>query len=434
METPEIRPRWYEGLTAAHWIILAIASAGWIFDVYEGQLFTILFTPMFQELTRHQQVIGSADSKQIIDWLSNAGFAAFLFGGAAGGLFFGVMGDRYGRLRVMAVTILVYSLFSALTAFAKAPWQVLALRFLVAMGTGGEWAVAAALVAETFPIRSRAVAGGIFHGSSVAGASLASITGLILAKLHLSWRTGFLIGLLPALLVLWIRLGVRVAPPETEPAPETADEHQPSGSLRELFGHPVWRKRALIGLGLATVGLATYWGNFASGHTLAARALGDASDEQRQSASSLAYLLMNVSGGLVGLLAFAPLSNRLGRRGAFALYHVGAAVMVPWTYLGGYGYATTLVLLSVMAFFVLGMHAGYAIYFPELFPTRLRATGSSACFNLGRVLGAVALLVRGGLGRWLGMPMAATAISSLFWVGLILLYFAPETRGQKLPE
>ena len=102
----------------------------------------------------------------------------------------------------------------------------------------------------------------------------------------------------------------------------------------------------------------------------------------------MAYLLMNFSGGLLGLLSFAPMANRLGRRGTFAVYHVGAGLLAPVTYLGGFGYAGTLVLLSVMAFFVLGMHAGYAIYFPELFPTRLRATGSSVCFNMGRVLGA----------------------------------------------
>lgn len=424
METPEIRPRWYEGLTAAHWTILAIASAGWIFDVYEGQLFATLAKPMFEQMTG-----GEAE----VEWLKNVGFAVFLLGGAAGGLFFGILGDRHGRLRVMSVTILVYSVFSALTAFTTAPWQVLVLRFLVAMGTGGEWAVAAALVSETFPIRSRAVAGGIFHGSSVAGASLASITGLILTHWHLSWKTGFLIGLLPALLVLWIRLGVRGTPSEAA-AESPADLPRPSGNLKELFGDPLWRRRALLGLGLATVGLATYWGTFASGLKLAGDSFVEGSNADRANASNLAYLLMNVGGGLAGLLAFAPLANRLGRRGAFALYHLGAAVLVPWAYLGGYGYATTLVLLSIMAFFVLGMHAGYAIYFPELFPTRLRATGSSACFNLGRVMGSLLLLVRGYMDTTWGTPIAASVISSLFWFGLILLYFAPETRGQKLPD
>ena len=206
-------------------------------------------------------------------------------------------------------------------------------------------------------------------------------------------------------------------------------------ALAELFGATPWRSRALLGLGLATVGLATYWGIFAWGPELAAGAIaGTVSLEQSQAARSLTYLLMNFTGGLLGLLSFAPIADRLGRRGAFAVYHAGAGLLVPWAFLATHGYAGTLCLLSLMAFFVLGMHAGYAIYFPELFPTRLRATGSSVCFNLGRVLGAVMLLIRGELGAHLGMARAASVISGLFWVGLIVLWFAPETRGQTLPE
>ena len=180
MEQPGRQPRWYEGLTSTHWIMLAVASAGWIFDVYEGQLFTIFKTPMLRELTD--------GSPGTIDFQANIGLAAFLLGGALGGLFFGILGDRYGRLRIMSATILVYSVFSALTYFATTTWQVHVLRFLVALGTGGEWAVAAALVAETFPTRARAAASGLFHASSVIGVGLASVTGLIFVSPD-SWRT-----------------------------------------------------------------------------------------------------------------------------------------------------------------------------------------------------------------------------------------------------
>jgi MFS family permease len=444
MESPGRQPRWYEGLTSTHWIILAVASAGWIFDVYEGQLFTIFKTPMLAELT--------GGSTAAIDLQANIGFAAFLLGGALGGLYFGILGDRYGRLRIMAATILVYSVFSALTYFARTTWQVQVLRFLVALGTGGEWAVAAALVAETFPTRARAAASGLFHASSVIGVGLASLTGLVFVRPD-SWRTAFLVGLLPSLLVLYIRAGLREPATASSEGKSRSDvaigdnglaggtghgsANRPdrTGGLAELLGRPLWRSRALLGLGLAAVGLATYWGIFAWGPELAARTLGaGASAEKKQAASSLAYLLMNFTGGLLGLLSFAPLANRVGRRGAFAVYHVGAGLLAPWTYLGDNGYVATLCSLSLMAFFVLGMHAGYAIYFPELFPTRLRATGASVCFNMGRVLGAVILVIRGELGRHLGMPRAAAAISCLFWIGLILLWFTPETRGRGLPE
>ncbi len=131
---------------------------------------------------------------------------------------------------------------------------------------------------------------------------------------------------------------------------------------------------------------------------------------------------------------FCALASWRGRRFAFAVYHVGAALTAPAAFLWAGSYAQAVGLLSLMAFFVLGMHAGYAIYFPELFPTRLRATGSSACFNLGRVLGAVILLVRGSLGASLGLRRAVVLMSGLFWIGLIILLFAPETRGRDLPE
>jgi hypothetical protein len=353
---------------------------------------------------------------------------------------------------MMAVTILVYSVFSSLTAFAQSALQVQALRFLVALGTGGEWAIAAALVAETFPSQSRARASGIFHASSVLGTGLASLSGLLFQSPG-AWRLGFLLGLLPALLVLWIRAAIRepdrwasARRSKADGADATASIGggaisatsallRPLGGVRELLGCRPWRSRALVGLGLATVGLATFWGIFAWGPELAGTILGAGlSESRRQQMGSRAYLLMNVTGGLVGLLSFAPLASWWGRRAAFAVYHIGAGVMVPICFLGARTYTQALVLLPVMGFFVLGMHAGYAIYFPELFPTRLRATGSSVCFNLGRVFGAAILLVRGSIGSAIGLRWAVVAMSSLFWVGLLILRFAPETRGQELPD
>jgi hypothetical protein len=259
-----------------------------------------------------------------------------------------------------------------------------------------------------------------------------------------AWRWGFLVGLAPALLILWIRMSLReperwrAAKQEAEGAPAPGDpghaDHR-LGSLSELLGDRRWRSRALLGLGLAAVGLGTYWGIFAWGPERVGEVLGDGvSGPQKQAASSWAYLLMNFTGGMFGLLAFAPIASWKGRRFAFALYHIGALVVVPVTFLGAQTYLQTLWLLPTMAFFVVGMHAGYAIYFPELFPTRLRATGSSFCFNLGRVLGAAILLVRGAIGAQLGLRHGVVAMSGLFLVGLILLAYAPETRGQNLPE
>jgi predicted MFS family arabinose efflux permease len=378
----------------------------------------------------------------LVDWHANVAFALFLVGGAIGGLGFGILSDRIGRVRVMSLTILSYSVFSALTFFARNVWDVDVLRFLVALGTGGEWAVAAAMVAETFPVRARAFGSGIFHASSILGGVLASGTGMVLDSPG-QWRWGFLVGLAPSLLIVWIRMSLRDPESWQAAREKSSDPGAEMGSLRELLGDRRWRFRALLGLALASVGLATYWGIFAWGPELAGLVLPPSvTPAQRQAASSQAYLVQNVTGGFLGLLSFAPLASWLGRRIAFMIYHVGALVFAPITFLATTSYTQALCLLPVMAFFVVGMHAGYAIYFPELFPTRLRATGASFCFNLGRAIGAAILLVRGSFRTWLGqqygpnlgLRYAVVAMASLFLVGLVLLCFAPETRGQKLPD
>ncbi|MFP6694815.1 MAG: MFS transporter, partial [Pirellulales bacterium] len=161
--------RWYHGVTPYEWLVLAIASAGWVFDVYEGQIFNITRGQMLAEIIGEKAT--DADIKKYGDMF----LGIFLLGGTIGGLLFGTLADRLGRRPVMIVTIMMYSLFSGLTFFATELWQVASLRFLVAMGVGGEWAVAAALVAEVFPTRARAQAAGIFHASSVFGTWMAAL-------------------------------------------------------------------------------------------------------------------------------------------------------------------------------------------------------------------------------------------------------------------
>ncbi|WP_152054056.1 MFS transporter [Tautonia marina] len=434
-------------LGTSAWLVFTIASAGWVFDVYEGQLFAVFKGPMLREL------LGGAPGAELteslrgrIDWHSNVALALFLIGGAAGGLGFGMLADRVGRVRTMGLTILVYSLFSALTYFVTEVWQLHTLRFLVAIGVGGEWAVAASLVAESVPTRWRAWAGGAFHASSVIGLVLASATGWIFSEPD-QWRWAFLIGLLPAVLVLWIRLSLREperwrrvtqgseAPPATSDDPAPIAPRRSAGSLGQLLGDRRWRPRALIGMGLAAVGLGTYWGVFAFAPELVKDVLGDTlSDAEKQARASQVYSLITLTGSAAGLLAFAPLASTIGRRKTFLLYHVGALILVPLTFLTASTLATTVVLLALMAAFVVGMHAGYAIYFPELFPTHLRATGSSFCFNVGRILGAVMLLVRGGLGATIGVRPAVAVVSLVFLVGIALLTIAPETKDTELPE
>src|SRR5215510_13272725 len=194
--------RWYSGITWYQWLVLIIASLGWIFDVFEGQ---VLLSSEKQMLT---DLLPASTSEGARDYYKYLALAAFLAGGAAGGVFFGALADRIGRVRAMTFTILMYSLFTCLTAFSLQWWHVVALRFLVALGTGGEWAVASALVAEVFPPKARSWSGAIFHSSSTFGAFLAIATGYYIVPVW-GWQRAFIIGALPALLTLWIRWQMR---------------------------------------------------------------------------------------------------------------------------------------------------------------------------------------------------------------------------------
>lgn len=419
---------WYQGVTRYQWLVLIIASAGWIFDAFEGQIYNITRGEMLPDL------LGAEASPAAVKAWGERFLGIFLIGGTLGGWLFSSLADKWGRKPVMALTILFYSVFTGVTAMATELWQVGVLRFLVAMGVGGEWAVGAALVAEVFPARARARAGGIFHASSVIGLWLAAATGLAVGE---HWRIAYLVGVIPALLVLWVRVSVK-EPESWEQAKETKADQL--GSFRELLGNARWRSRAIFGALLAMVGLATFWGVVVAGQDLAAHLLAAQGVEGKEAASraKIAYGFIQTAGAAVGMVCFGPLSVRLGRRVTFAWMHICAVVMtvaVCWvpTWVGSY--TLLLWLLPLFGFFGLGIHAGYAVYFPELFPTHLRATGAGFCFNTGRILAAPVLIwLSAWLKQDLDLRLAVTCLSGFFLLGLAFLCYLPETKNQELPE
>jgi MFS family permease len=412
---------WYRGVSTYQWLVLALASAGWIFDIYEGQIFNITRASMLTEL------LGEQSDPQAPAFYGDVLLGVFLVGGALGGVLFGMLADRWGRRPVLIVTILTYSIFSGLTFLAQNVWQVAVLRFCVAVGTGGEWSVAAALVAEVFPARARAQAGAIFHATSVLGTWLAGLTGMLVGS---QWRYAYLVGLLPALLVVWIRIAVKEHGMPT-PTSTTAME-----GLSGLFRDPRWRFRAIVGLLLAAVGLGTFWAVTVAGQDLAKQMLlrEGVDPAVAQTQAQFAYGIVQTTGGGLGLLAFGPLCVRLGRRRAFIVMQAAALVIVPITCYVPTAYWQLLVLLPVYGFITLSIHAGYAIYFPELFPTRLRATGVGFCFNGGRLVAASILVFSGWLKTVVALPHAVTLLSGLFLLGILLVLLLPETKGQPLPE
>jgi MFS family permease len=403
-------------------LVLTIASAGWVFDAFEGQLFNITRNDLLREFI-------ASPSRQ--KFWGDLLLAIFLLGGTVGGIGFGTLADRLGRKPVLSATILAYSLFSALTFFATSLWQVAALRFLVALGVGGEWAVAASLVSEIFPPQARARAGGVFHATSIMGTWAAFVVGT-LAVSH--WRVAYLIGVVPALLVFAVRAGVR------EPARwrRAQSGRRSLGSFRELFGISPWNRRAVFGLLLAAVGLGTFWSIVVAGQDLTRELLlrGGMNAAAAGQRAKFAYGFVQTTGMGVGLLSFGPLAERIGRRGAFLLMHLCAVAIVPVTCYLPHTYGQMLTVLPVFGFFTGGMHSGYAIYFPELFPDHLRATGAAVCFNGGRLIAAPLLWLSAELKSIPGVDLrlAVTGLSGLYLLGALLLIFLPETRGRPLPR
>lgn len=445
---------WYSGVTSYQWLVLLIASLGWVFDAFEGQIFVASMNEAMPSL------LPAGTSQGTIEFYNKLALGAFLVGGALGGVAFGMLSDRIGRTKTMVYTILMYCGFTCITAFATSWWMMVLLRFLVAMGVGGEWAVASAMVAEVFPQRARARSLGIFHATSVLGTFLAVAAGaFIVGNPKFGWRWGFGIGAVPALLTLWIRW--RLHEPDQWVHARKAAMQDPAkrvGRITELFVQGL-RRKTVVGVLLAAIGLATFWGVHVYGKDLMRRAATKyysqmdktpaatsniAASSQKADYTStikkwemLGMLLVTTGGGL-GLLAFGPISERIGRRGAFLFFNIGGLVsgLLLFQVFANTSITNLCVALPVFGFLTLGMHAGYAIYFPELFPTRLRGTGGGFCFNFGRILAAPILFISGWMQKDWGFSLESSAsiLSLLFLFGCVVLLFAPETRGLELPE
>jgi MFS family permease len=424
---------WYRGVTRYQWLILVIASAGWVFDAFEGQIFTITRNGLLTEILQ-RTATSPEELRKAVATYGDVFIGVFLLGGALGGILFGVLADRWGRKPVMVLTILFYSVFAGLTFFVTELWQVGVLRFFVAMGVGGEWAVAAALVAEVFPQHARAHASGLFHATSCTGTPMAMLVGLAVGS---QWRYAYVVSIIPALLVVWVWASVKEPESWLSAREKAATGGDKLGSLRELLLHRVWGPRALLGMVLAAAGLATFWAVSSAGQDLAKDLLVNRShytEADAEAWAKFAYGAIEVIGWGVGMFSFGPLCVRLGRRATFILFQALSLAVVPLTCYGPSTFSQLLLLLPLYGFATVAIQAGFAIYFPELFPSHLRSTGAGFCFNAGRLLAAPALFLSGPLKAAVGLHLAIELMSLLFLVGIVAVFFMPETKGRPLPE
>jgi MFS family permease len=442
---------WYRLLTRYHWLVLTAAALGWLFDTMDQQLFALARKPAITQL------LGASPTDPRVEEYGSYATSIFIAGWATGGLIFGIMGDRVGRVRTMMVTILIYSLFTGLSALSVGVWDFALWRFLTGLGVGGEFAVGVALVAEVMPDRARPHALALLQGLSAVGNVTAALIniGLGIAEgeglLGWSpWRIMFVVGALPALLVVVIQSRLR-EPERWRAAVAAGDVRHRAGSLAELFGDPRWRRHTFVGLALAFAGVVGLWGIGFFSYDFARSVFRAAYEKQGlpenvirgKLTQMVGYvsLLQNL-GGFLGIYAFSKFTHAFGRRPAFAVSFVLAIASTAFTFWFLDDFYDVFWMIPLMGFCQLTMFGGYAIYFPELFPTRLRSTGTSFCYNVGRFAAAVGPLTMGGLinrlsgqyGNVLAWRYTGVSMCAFFLIGLLALPFAPETRGKPLPE
>jgi len=424
---------WRHGVTPYQWRVLLVAWLGWVFDSMDATIYAVVLHPALQDLLRASTAGGSVPD-EAIGWYGGIIFSIFLAGWAIGGVLFGVLADSIGRTKTLILTVLIYAVFTGLAALSETWWHLALYRFLTALGVGGEWASGAVIVAEVWPEEKRAKAAGVLQSAWAAGFFLAAAINLILRG-H-GWRVLFLVGILPAfvaiLIFLWVKEPERWAKAHSKGL--MTGTAQPV-KLLELFRGELLRP-TLVGSGLAFVAVCGLWGATNWTPTL----IGALPDMRGLAAGALeqykSYAIMALNGGaLIGYISFGALADRFGRRPVFALMCAGSLLMLPITFLAPHTYVHVLLLLPLLGFFNNGIFSGFPIYLPELYPTRIRATGAGFCFNVGRVLASAGPFLTGYLVTTLGsFGRAASAVALIYLVGLVILPFAPETRGQPLPE
>jgi SHS family sialic acid transporter-like MFS transporter len=406
-------------LTRSEWLVLAAAFLGWMFDGVEQGVFPLVARPALQDL------LGVQGDKLLGPWIGWI-TALFLFGAAGGGLVFGWLGDKLGRVRSMVLSILAYSIFTGCCYFVQAPWQLGLFRFLAAVGMGGEWSLGVALVMECWPEKHRPLLAGAIGVSANVGFGLVGVLGLIFEVTRDSWRWVMLAGAAPALLALFIACWV----PESSRW-QKAVSHGRSHPFREIFSRAL-RRRTLLGLAFASIALIGTWGSVQWLPAWADKLTGG----NVQNAKALTQLLL-AAGAVVGCVIGPLVGGRIGRRPAYFILCLGslAGCGVLFRTVSVYG-AVFLGLTFAVGVATAAFYGWFPLYLPELFPTRVRATGQGFCYNFGRILAAFGAIEMGSLMRHYegSYARAGATITLVYAFGLVLIWLGPETKDKPLPE
>jgi MFS family permease len=446
----------FRELTKHQRFVLIIAWLGWVFDVMEASFFGLTKQAMMKEM------LGAAEYARIgTEWEGRI-HGGMIIGWALGGLIFGIVADKWGRGKTLLLTVFIYCVFTGLTSLCQTPSQVLGARFLTGLGIGGEWAAGAALIAETVPNHFRARAAAFLQTAAAFG----SIIGVFVSigAGNANWRWVYVAGILPAVLCFVARFrlegnektpknwGVSETPVEPVGLLESPELSKattaPTSSLTltdfpnsggESSTNPLFQllttrpynirllAAVLIGVvGIAGGGILPFWLP-----NLVKDALPGATDATVAYYKNLTMIVLHL-GTLAGVLVFPPLTDRYGRRPLFAGFFVASGLMLYLTATQAVSLPLLFILPPLTSFFALGVTAGFGLYFPELFTTQFRATGSGIAYNSARILIAPLQVWIGVNAKTQGVGPTIGLVAMIYVIGLVGLSFAPETRGKKL--
>ncbi len=485
---------------------LTAALLGWMFDGFEMSLFPVIGQPALAEL------LPGPPAAVVNRWFGVV-MAVFLVGAATGGVLFGWLGDKIGRVRAMSLSIFTYAVFTGLCGLVSEPWQLALFRFIASLGMGGEWSLGVALVMELWPDRSRAWLAGLIGAANNVGALLVGFVSLgllaILDSVHRlllaiglpgpsverlvsnqGWRLIMIVGALPAVLIFFIRLCVPESKKWEEEKASGATSHwaardllmvligclgaagviyawspivgssaarvilTPLGIAAALVGymHPVRRylvraqrsghvppgslreqsRRLVLAAGLAGVAFLGTWGALQWAPRWAAELAGHSTAYAKEYTQ-----ICSATGAIVGTILAAVVAGRIGRRLTYALLCLGSFAAAILLYRANASFnAGFLISIFVTGSITAAFYGWFPLYLPELFPTSVRATSQGFAFNFGRIIAAIGVLQTASLMAMFdgSFPKAGSALSGIYLLGLVLIWFCPETKGKPLPD
>lgn len=386
---------------------------------------------------------------RMVDKYGGYATTSMIVGWATGGIIFGMMSDKLGRVKTMVVTLLTYSLFTGLSGTSHTWVEFVAYRFLVGLGVGGMFGSATTLVAESVPAGFRALALGSLQALSATGNIMGSLISLGIPPGHANlflgmegWRLLFFVGILPSILIVPIIFLLKEPEPWKEAVrrAQSGEKDHQMGTIADLFNHPRWRHHAIIGLLFGVSGMVGLWGIGFFSPELIRNALAGQPQEVVDSVRGWGTMLQDC-GSFCGMMSVTFIAAYLSRRLAFLFAFSLSLVITIFVFYSLHEPSDAYWMLPMMGFAQLAVFGCYSIYFPELFPTRLRGTGVGFCYNTVRYLAAPAPIVLTQLADVLSknnvtepFRIAAVMMSFIYVIGIIAIIWAPETKGQALPE